>query len=68
MLTRLVAGWVDTGGSFFDHFYLAGSERSACGDKHRTGSEEVAMRGHAAIKCPACVDVMQRHRATEVTS
>lgn len=68
MTRRLVAGWVDTGGSFFDHFYLAGSERSACGDRHRDGSEEVAMVGGSAVKCPACVDVMQRHRAGEVAS
>lgn len=67
-MTRLVAGWADTGGSFFDHFYAAGSERSACGDRFRTGVEEVAMVGDAAIKCPACVDVIERVRGIGAAS
>jgi len=60
MKRRLVAGWADAGGSFFDHFFLAGEIAAACGDVERTGDEPTAETTGSAVRCPACDDAIER--------
>lgn len=54
-----MAGWADAGGTFFDHFYLAGETSSACGDVTRTGAEAVTTNASTDVQCPACAYIIE---------